>query len=156
MIKKSTHLAQLEFDGTSEMVLVRDVQWDYLGKEIIHLDFARVNAEESIVTEVRLDLRGTAPGTSEGGVLEHMIHAIEVHCRATAIPDAIKIDVSSLHMGESIHVRDLKLPEGVTTTVDPEVLLVHVVAPAAEPEPTETTEGTQPEVIKAERKEKED
>ncbi|WP_435018369.1 50S ribosomal protein L25 [Tundrisphaera sp. TA3] len=156
MIKKSTHLAQLEFDGKSEMVLVRDVQWDYLGKEIIHLDFARVDAEESIATEVRLDFRGTAPGIGEGGVLEQLAHALEVHCRATAIPESIRVDVSSLHMGEAIHVRDLKLPEGVTTSVDPELLLVHVVAPAAEPEPSEAAEGTQPEVIKPERKEKED
>jgi large subunit ribosomal protein L25 len=156
MIKRSTHLAQLEFDGSSEMVLVRDVQWDYLGKEIIHLDFARVSAEESIATEVRLDLRGTAPGVGEGGVLEHLVHALQVHCRATAIPESIKVDISSLRLGEAIHVRDLKLPEGVTTTVDPESLLVHVVSPAAVPEPTETTEGTQPEVIKPERKDKEE
>jgi len=156
MIKKSTHLAQLEFDGTSEMVLVRDVQWDYLGKEIIHLDFARVNAEESIATEVRLDLRGTAPGIGEGGVLEHLVHALHVHCRATAIPESIKVDVSSLHLGQAIHVRDLKLPEGVTTTVDPESRLVHVLSPAATPEPTETAEGTQPEVIKPERKDKDE
>lgn len=156
MIKKSTHLAQLEFDGTSEMVLVRDVQWDYLGKEIIHLDFARVDAEESIETEVRLDLRGTAPGVGEGGVLEHLVHALHVHCRATAIPESIKVDVSSLHLGQAIHVRDLKLPEGVTTTVDPESLLVHVVSPSATPEPTEAAEGTQPEVIKPERKDKDE
>ena len=156
MIKKSTHLAQLEFGGTSEMVLVRDVQWDHLGKEIIHLDFARVNAEESIATEVRLDLRGTAPGTNEGGVLEHLVHAIEVHCRATSIPESIKVDVSSLRLGQAIYLRDLVLPEGVTTTLDPELLLVHVTSPAAEPEPAETTEGTQPEVIKPERKDKDE
>ena len=75
MIKKSTHLAELQLGGTTEMVLVRDVQWDHLGKEIIHLDFARVSADESIETEVRLDLRGTAPGVAEGGVLEQLVHS---------------------------------------------------------------------------------
>ena len=75
MIKKQTHLAELEMDGgATETVLVREIQWDHLGKEIIHLDFARVSAGESIETEVRIDLRGTAPGLAEGGILEQLIH----------------------------------------------------------------------------------
>ena len=71
---------------------MRDVQWDHLGKEIIHLDFARVSADESIETEVRLDIRGTAPGVAEGGVLEQLVHTLRVTCRASAIPDAIRVD----------------------------------------------------------------
>src|SRR5512147_333819 len=74
MIKKSTHLAEISLGGATETVLVRDVQWDHLGKEIIHLDFARVSAEESIETEVRLDVRGLAAGVAEGGVLEQPVH----------------------------------------------------------------------------------
>ena len=87
MIKKSTHLAQLTFGDASETVLVRDVQWDHLGKEIIHLDFARVSADEAIHTTVPLELHGTAPGVGEGGVLTQVIHSIAVTCRANAIPD---------------------------------------------------------------------
>src|SRR4051812_12003490 len=82
MIKRSTHFAELSLDGGTEMVLVRDVQWDHLGKEIIHHDFARVSAEESIETEVRLEVRGTAPGVAEGGVLEQPVHNVSVTCRA--------------------------------------------------------------------------
>src|SRR3954453_12728632 len=93
MIKKSTHLAELAVGETSETCLVRDVQWDHLGKEIIHLDFARVSAEESIETEVRLDLRGVAPGIAEGGVLEQLVHSLGVTCRASAIPESLRIDV---------------------------------------------------------------
>ncbi|MHC5544826.1 50S ribosomal protein L25, partial [Singulisphaera rosea] len=85
MVKKSTHLAELSLDGgATEMVIVRELQWDHLGKEIIHLDFARVSAEESIETEVRLDLRGTSPGVAEGGILEQPIHTLSVTCRANA------------------------------------------------------------------------
>ena len=157
MIKKSTHLAELQMAGGNETVMVKDVQWDYLGKEIIHVDFARVNAEELIATDVRLDLRGEAPGVAEGGVLEHLLHSIHVTCLAIAIPDSIKVDISELHVGKAIHVRELKLPEGVTIKGDPEALVVHVISRSAEPEPT-AVEGTatQPEVIKPERKEKED
>lgn len=159
MIKKSTHLAELSLDGATEMVLVRDVQWDHLGKEIIHLDFARVSAEESIETEVRLDIRGTAPGVTEGGVLEQPVHSVTVTCRANAIPDSIRIDVSNLHLGKSIHVSDLVLPDGVTVNDDAELTLVHVVARAAAAEAAAGAEGespSQPEVIKPERKEKEE
>lgn len=159
MIKHSTHLAELTFGGASETVLVRDIQWDHLGKEIIHLDFGRVSADESIETEVRVDLRGQAPGIAEGGVLELLVHNLRVTCRANAIPDAIRVDVSNLHVDQEIHVKDLTLPAGVTLHADPELLLVHVVARAAEPAPAvvaEVESVTQPEVIKPERKEKEE
>ena len=155
MIKKATHLAELQFDGTSETCLVRDVQWDHLGKEILHLDFARVNVGESIDTDVRIDLRGTAPGVAEGGILETLVHSIHVTCRADSIPDSFKVDISDLHIGKAIHVKDLKLPEGVTTKVDPESLIVHVTTKAAEVA-AEPAEGVQPEVIKPERKDKEE
>jgi large subunit ribosomal protein L25 len=159
MIKKSTHLAELSVNGSTEMVIVRDIQWDHLGKEIIHLDFARVNAEESIETEVRLDIRGVAPGLSEGGLLEQPVHSVTVTCRANAIPDSIRVDVSNLHLGQAIHVRDLVLPDGVTVNDDPELTVVHVVSRTAQAETTAAGEGenlTQPEVIKPERREKEE
>jgi large subunit ribosomal protein L25 len=158
MIKKSTRLAELQLGGGIETVLVREVQWDHLGKEIIHLDFTRVSADESIETEVRLDVRGTSPGVAEGGVLEVLVHTVRVTCRANAIPDTIRVDVSNLHLDQAIHVRDLALPEGVTVDADPDQLLVHVTSRAAAPEPTTEAEAAaqQPEVIKPERKEKEE
>jgi large subunit ribosomal protein L25 len=160
MIKKSTHLAELSLGESSEMALVRHVQWDHLGKEIIHLDFARVSADESIEIDVRLDFRGVAPGVAEGGVLEQLVHTLRVTCRANAIPDAIRVDLSNIHLGEALHVSDLTgLPEGVTVITDPEQLLVHVTTRAAAPEPTAEVEAegaVQPEVIKPERKEKEE
>jgi large subunit ribosomal protein L25 len=159
MIKKSTHLAELVLGETSETVLVRDVQWDHLGKEIIHLDFARVSADESIETVVRLEPRGTAPGTAGGGTLEVLHHELRVTCRASAIPEAIRVDVSHLGVDQGIHVKDLVLPPGVVVDADPELLLVHVVTRAPEAEaapPAEAETPTQPEVIKPERKEKEE
>lgn len=158
MIKKSTHLAQLQIGGgPTEMVLVRDIQWDHLGKEIIHLDFARVSADETISTEVKLELHGTAPGVSEGGVLDLLVHSLAVHCRATAIPDVIRVEVGDLHLDQAIHVRDLKLPEGVTTDVDPDLTIAHVTTPRQNVEPTAAgATSAEPEVIgrKAEDKDK--
>ncbi|HEV3121856.1 MAG TPA: 50S ribosomal protein L25 [Isosphaeraceae bacterium] len=161
IIKRSTHLAQLQIDGQTEMVLVREVQWDHLGKEIIHFDFSRVSAEESIEIEVRLELRGTAPGTLGGGILEQLIHKLTLTCLANAIPDSIRADVSHLELNQAIHVRDLTLPPGVKVDADPDQLLVHVVPPrVAAPEPAAVeAEATsaEPELIgrKPEDKEKE-
>ena len=82
LIKTPGHLTDLEVGGTNETVLIRDVQWDHLGKEIIHLDFARVSAEEVIETEVSLELKGVAPGVASGGILEHLVHSVRIKCRA--------------------------------------------------------------------------
>jgi large subunit ribosomal protein L25 len=159
MIKAASHLAELDLGSKTETVLIRDVQWDNLGKEILHLDFARVSAEELIETEVNLELRGQAPGVAEGGVLETLFHTLTVTCPAGAIPDSIKVDISNLKVGESIHVRDLVLPQGVTLDADPDLLVLHIVLRAVQEEPTEAPEAgeapAQPEVIKPERKEKE-
>ena len=147
MVKRASHLAQLKVGDATEMVLVRDVQWDYLGKEIIHLDFARVSADESIETEVKLEMHGTAPGVAEGGVLDVVIHSLAVRCRANAIPDAIRVELGGLQLDGVIHVRDLKLPEGVEALAEGDLTVVHVATPRAEAEPTEDEGTGQPEVI---------
>jgi large subunit ribosomal protein L25 len=157
MIKTPGQLADLDVRGTTETVLIRDVQWDHLGKEILHLDFARVSAEEVIETEVSLELRGVAAGIASGGILEHLVHSLRIKCPAGAIPSSIKVDVSHLDVDQGFHVRDLILPPDVIVDADEDLLLVHVVvrAVAEEPAEVEAEAVTQPEVIKPERKEKE-
>ena len=158
LVKTPGHLAELDLGGTTtETVLIREVQWDHLGKEVIHLDFARVDAEEIIETEVTVEVRGVPAGIAEGGILEHLVRSLPIRCRAGAIPSSIKVDVSHLQVEQGIHVRDLTLPPDVTVDAEPDILLVHVVTRAAAPEPTEAAaeSPTQPEVIKPERKEKE-
>lgn len=148
MVKKSIHFAQLKIGDSTEMVLVRDVQWDHLGKEIIHLDFARVSADETIETEVKLELHGTAPGIAEGGVLDFLIHTLAVKCHANAIPDTIRVVIDDLHLNAAIHIRDLKLPEGVTTEADPDLTVAHVTIPrAATTDGADGATSVEPEVI---------
>lgn len=158
MIKNAGHLAQLKVGDVNETVLIRDVQWDHLGQEIIHLDFARVSADETIETEVPLVAHGTPIGVSEGGRLELLAHSLTIKCRANAIPDVIRMEVGDLHLNQGIHVRELTLPEGVAAATDPDVLLAHVTVRAtAAVEPAAAEPGTvEPEVIgrKAEDKEK--
>lgn len=150
IIKKGHHLAQLDLGGNTEMALVRAVQWDHLGKEIIHLDFYRVDANERVTTTVPISIYGAAPGLNEGGMLELPVHTISIECLVTQIPDAIRVDVSELHLGAMIHVRDLKLPEGVTAEDDPDQVVAHVVLRKVEAEPTPAAGepgGAEPEVI---------
>lgn len=128
MIKKSAHLAELKIGDKTETALVKDIQWDHLGKEIIHMDFARVDAQEEVHTEVNLETHGQPRGLSEGGVLEILVHTLPIVCRAGSIPDSIRVELGELHLGESVHVRDLKLPEGVLADTAPDLLLLHVVA----------------------------
>jgi large subunit ribosomal protein L25 len=158
LIKKSAHLANLSVAGAApQTVLVRDIQWDHLGKEIIHLDFARVDASEQVEAEVRLELHGSPAGVAEGGVLEFLVHTLPVSCRADSIPDLIRIEIADLKIGDGVHVRDLTLPAGVKAEAEPELLLVHVVTRAAEVEETPAEAGpAEPEVIgrKAEDKDK--
>jgi large subunit ribosomal protein L25 len=157
MIKAASHLAELDLGDTTETVLIRDVQWDHLGKEILHLDFARVSVEELIETDVNIELRGQAAGVAEGGIVEHLVHSLRVKCRAGAIPDSIKVDISHVKIDEGIQVRDLVLPPGLAVEADPDLLIVHVVVRGVQAEAIEPAAETaaQPEVIKPERKEKE-
>jgi len=159
MIKAASHLAELDLGGKTETVLIRDVQWDNLGKEILHLDFARVSAEEEIETEVNIELRGQAAGIAEGGILEQLVHSLRIKCPAGAIPGSIKVDVGHLNVDDGVYVRDLSLPAGVTLDAEGDLLIVHVVVRGTTAEPTPEAAAaeavTQPEVIKPERKEKE-
>jgi large subunit ribosomal protein L25 len=157
MIKKGSHLAQLQIgDAATEMVLVRDVQWDHLGKEIIHLDFVRVSAHERVTTEVPIVLHGTPVGLSEGGSLEQPIHSIEISAEVTSIPDQIRVDVEHLRLNDVIHVRELKLPNGVTAVTDADQVVVQVtIKKAAEPTAPAEAAANEPEVI-GRREKKED
>jgi large subunit ribosomal protein L25 len=159
MIKTPGRLADLDVNGTAETVLIRDVQWDHFGKEILHLDFARVSAEEIIETEVSVEVRGVPAGVAAGGVLEHLVHTLKIACKAGAIPESIKMDVSGLQVDQGVHVRELVLSPDITVKADPDLLLAHVIIRAVVEEPKPEVEATeaaaQPEVIKPERKEKE-
>jgi large subunit ribosomal protein L25 len=141
LVRHGTRVVELTYDGASETALIRELQWDVFGHEILHVDFARVTADERIRVEVRIALRGTAPGVEEGGVLSHLVHNVEVECLATEIPEEIRVDVRGLHLEQSIHISDLQVPPGVKVLADPEIVVAQVTkkmeaveAPAVEAE----------------------
>ncbi|MBN9121468.1 MAG: 50S ribosomal protein L25 [Planctomycetes bacterium] len=147
----------LELDGKKETVLIRELQWDYLGKQMIHVDFERKDRAELVRVTVPVELRN-APKQTGGGVLDQPLHTLHVECPLGSIPEAIRIDITNLTLGHPIHVKELTLPEGVKVLEAPEAVVVQLklpgveaAAPAAPAEP-----GAGPEVIKKEKKTEEE
>src|SRR5262245_18405326 len=147
----------LQLDGKSETVLIREVQWDYLGKQMIHVDFERKDRAELVRVAVPVELRN-APKVTGGGVLDQPLHTLHVECPLGDIPESIKIDLTNLTLGNPIHVKELTLPEKVKVLESPEAVVVQLKLPGIEPvAPTVPTEpGAGPEVIKPERKKEEE
>src|SRR5215510_11174632 len=75
-LRHGTRVMDIKVRGTIEKTLIREIQWDHLGKELLHVDFGRVSADERVTVTVPLVIRGTAPGIAAGGVLDQPIHAI--------------------------------------------------------------------------------
>jgi large subunit ribosomal protein L25 len=144
--------------GAEYTALIRDVQYDPVSRHILHLDFQHISLTETIEVNVNLQLTGLAVGVKDGGgILEHILRDVEVRCLPTAIPPAIQLDVSALNIGDSIHVRDIVMPE-VTILTDPDATIATVVPPTVmEEKPAEevvATEGAaEPEVITKGKKE---
>jgi large subunit ribosomal protein L25 len=146
----------LDMDGKKETVLIREVQWDYLGKQMIHVDFERKDRAELVRVTVPVELRN-APKQTGGGVLDQPLHTLHVECPLGAIPEAIRIDITNLTLGNPIHVRELTLPQGVKVLEAPEAVVVQLKLPGVEAVTATPAEpGAGPEVIKPEKKKAED
>ncbi|MDD5133930.1 MAG: 50S ribosomal protein L25 [Phycisphaerae bacterium] len=151
-------LYDLQIGSKKEKMLLKDVQYDHLGKKIIHADFVRVDLSERVKVEVAINYKGIPAGAQEGGVLEVHLDQLEIECAVTEIPEAIDVSVKALKVGESIHASDVVLPAGIKLLTPPEALLIachEPIAAAAEEEvPAADQEAASPEVI-TERKQKE-
>jgi len=145
---RGTHIFDLALDGKSQKVLVKEVQFDHLGMEVIHVDFARVSLDEKVTITVPLELKGTPKGEEDGGVLTQVLSELEIECLVTDIPDAVRHNVSDMGLDSVLHVKDLILPPGVKVLQD-EDLIVASVREVAEEDAAAATEGesAEPELI---------
>jgi large subunit ribosomal protein L25 len=131
-------LVELEIAGekSNRTVLVQEVQHSPVGGEIRHLDFHAISMDETIQAEVPLESIGTANGVKNfGGLLEQSLRALAIECLPRDLPDRITVDVSALNIGDSVHVRDIQLPSGVTAKVPLDLTAFSVLAPIVEEEP---------------------
>jgi len=157
-IAAGSTVVELSLGNATTNTLIREVQRHPFKKQILHVDFMELVAGEKVIVDLPLVFVGIPEGVrTGGGLLEQMLHSVEVNVDPSSIPNHIDVDVSELVMGHSLHVRDLKLPEGVEVLSDEDATVCAVIAPRAVVEETAAVEAegapAEPELI---RKAKED
>ncbi len=137
-------------DGAAKSsALVKEVQFNHLKNYVQHIDFQEVDVNADLTAMVPVHAHGDCIGVNHGGILEFELHEIEVICHPDHLPESIPAEVSSLDIGDQLHVKDLVMPEGVRTDLDPEAVVAHVVRPKEEAEtPAAEEAATEPEAIK--------
>ncbi|HKL22604.1 MAG TPA: 50S ribosomal protein L25 [Tichowtungia sp.] len=158
-------MVSIELDGKDESVLLKDVQHAPLSDDILHVDFQKVAMNETLIVEIAIELTGDPEGVkTQGGVLDHSMHSVEVECLPADILEQIELDVSALDIGDVLTVEDIQLDSSkYTIHADAETAIATVLAPRlSEEEDEEGEEGeegaegaaAEPEVI-TEKKEEE-
>jgi len=122
--RRHEHVFMLELEGgASDSVMVRELQWDPLGEDIVHVEFRRVDLTRETEAEVPLEF----VGHPKGGVLNHTVALVTVAAIPSKIPDSIEVKVDAMELGHPLYARDLKLPEGVRLVTPGNVSIAVVV-----------------------------
>ena len=152
----------VDLAGAKDTLLVKDLQYDYLGDTVIHADLMRVNLSERVKVQVMIKLNGTAAGTHMGGIVEEIMNSIEVECAVSDIPEFLPVDIKGLELEKTLRASEIELPAGFTLITDPNAGVVGcheykaAVAEEEDVEGEEVAEGAaEPEVI-TEKKEEEE
>jgi large subunit ribosomal protein L25 len=140
---------EVQVGKINETMIVKDIQYDYLGRDIIHVDLMRVDVTETVRVKVPIELKGTAKGTHENGIVEEHTDRLEVECKVTDIPETVLVWVKDVGVGDAVHASDVELPDGVKLVSSLDTLLVtcHLVAAAKSTEELEEEAPAAPEVI---------
>ena len=154
---------EVDLAGAKDTLLVKDLQYDYLGDTVIHADLMRVNLSERVKVEVMIKLTGTAAGTHMGGIVEEIMNSIEVECAVRDIPEFLPVDIKGLELEKTLRASEIELPAGCTLITDPNAGVVGcheskaaVAEEEEEVEGEEAVEGaTEPEVITEKKDEEE-
>ena len=150
--KYELNLILLKEGETEHLVLIKEVQNDFIRGKVKHVDFLEVNREQKIKATVSVKAGHVAPaGLAMGGMLEQFVHEIEVECLPDDLPEGIEADVSALGLGQSLHIGDIVMPGGIAATGDKTIVVFSVIDPAkaaADEDAAEGAEGAaEPEVI---------
>jgi large subunit ribosomal protein L25 len=152
-IRHGARVVQLK-GSVSDNALIRELQYDTFGLEILHIDFARVSEHERVHVKIPLEIRGQAAGVKEGGIIEHLIHEVEIECPVSAIPEKLTINIAALKLDDSMSVGQATLPEGVKILSGADEVAVQCLKPKSEEEETAvagTGESAEPELIRKEK-----
>src|SRR6058998_2577813 len=151
-VEFASTIIELSVDGKKTRTLIREIQRHPIRSDIIHVDFYEIHAEEKVKLKVPVHLVGNPDGVrNAGGVLDQVTREVEIEVLPENIPDRVELDVNALKIGDSLHVRDLSIPNAKILT-DAELTIATVVPPRAEevaaPTPEAATEVAEPELIR--------
>lgn len=152
---------ELAEESKTQTVLLKDLQFDYLGTNVVHCDLIRVNLDDVVEANVHLHLVGDAKGLkAAGAVLVQKMTEVPVRCRVSDLPEEIRLDITNLEADSHLSAADITLPAGVTLDCDPEMVVAIINVQAESAEGTEGqaigAEGSEPEVIKAKKEDSKD
>ncbi len=127
-------LIDLEVESAKPLVvMIKDNQIDFVTREITHLDFLKIDLTEKVTVNIPIQLTGKSIGVTQGGgLVEQPKRELEVRCLPGNIPEAIEVDITNLNVGDSLHVKDMTLPEGVEVVGEVDYAIVSIVAPREE------------------------
>ncbi|MBI4404930.1 MAG: 50S ribosomal protein L25 [Deltaproteobacteria bacterium] len=135
-------------DVDGKLALIKDYQVDPVSRKLLHVDLLEIDVQQKIQVTVALNFTGKSLGVAEGGILNIVNREIKVRCLPTQIPKVIDVDVTALKIGDSVHLDQLTLPEGIEKVAQANATLVTVVPPTKEEELAPSlTPTAEPEVI---------
>lgn len=155
-IQAESTVIEVSVGGQTAKTLIREIQRHPIKRQILHVDFQALVAGEKVTVSIPIVLTGVSEGVRlEGGVLDQTLRELEIKVDPSNIPDHVELDVTNMVIGDSLHVSDIKLPEGVEVLDDPETSVAVLAAPRAvieEAPAAEAVEGAaegtaEPEVI---------
>lgn len=130
------NLITLQADGAlaGSVVIVADLYRDCIKGNLLHADLHKINLADKVKVPVQISLVGTSIGVKEGGLLDFVMHTVEVECLPTQIPEHLEIDVTGLKIGDSFHVSSLEVPAGIKVLADPKATIVNILGKGKEEE----------------------
>ena len=160
-ISAESTVIELSMDGRSARTLIREIQRHPFKRQILHVDFQELVAGEKVTVRIPIVLNGIPEGVRvDGGILDQTMRELEIEVDPANIPNRVDVDVNALRIGDSVHVRDIALPEGVTLVGEADSTVCVVSAPRAVIETVVATEeveaAPEPEVIGKAKKEEEE
>ena len=120
--------------AVNESAFIRDLQWDTYGTHVLHVDFTRISVDELVKVHLTVEVRGQAPGVKQGGVVEQLVHDVQIECPAGSIPEKLLVSVNQLVLDAQITLGQLELPAKAKAIGDPETIVVQCVVPEEKPE----------------------
>ena len=155
-VRHGNRFVELQGD-VKEKAFIKEIQWNTWGNQILHVDFARVGEHEKVHVTVPIELRGTAPGTKDGGVVKHTLHSISLECEAASVPEKIEVNINHLEFNMTLHVSDLVLPTGARALIEGTVVVVSCsLQVEVSEEETAAGDEAEPEVIGRKKAEEEE